>query len=170
VVEENLWSITPLAERHLREPFHCGVAELDEFLKRYARQNDERGISRTYVATRGGDLRVLGYYTLRAGAVAAEDLPPAEVRRLPRYPVPVVHLARLAVDRTVAGEGLGALLLVSSLARAQRISQEIGAYAVEVMAKTEGAALFYEKFGFRRLADDRLHLYLSMKTVAKLLR
>jgi len=162
------WRIEPLAERHVRDLFRGGEPALDEFLRKYARQNERRGIGRTSVAVRPGDPRVLGYYTVRAGAVGVRDLPEDEARRLPRYPVPVVHLARLAVDETATGQGLGERLLVDALTRAHRVSAELGAYAVEVVAKSEAAKRFYEKYGFRTLTDDRLHLYLSMKTIARL--
>lgn len=135
----------------------------------YARQNDDKGIGRTFVATRGGDFLVLGYYTLRSGAVAAVTLPEDERRRLPGYPVPVVHLGRLAVDRAVQGSGLGETLLVDALRRSHATSGEVAAYAVEVVAISEAARSWYVKYGFREMRDDRLHLYLSMKVIVKLI-
>jgi ribosomal protein S18 acetylase RimI-like enzyme len=163
-----VWSIESLKKRHRREAFDCEIPELNEFLKKYARQSSSLNISRTYVATSHGEMDVLGYYTLRAGQAECAQLPPAESRRLPRYPVPVVHLARLAVHKNERGKGLGEFLLVDALRRMFRAGTEIGAFAVEVIAKNEAARRFYLKYGFHSLLDDQLHLYLSMKTLKKL--
>jgi GNAT superfamily N-acetyltransferase len=157
--------IMPLGRRHDRSSLDCGEPLLDEFLRKYARQNQERGISRTYVATVRGESRVLGFYTLAAGSVPVADLPEPERRRLPRYPIPVVQLARLAVDRGAKGGGVGKSLLADALRRSVRVADIIGIFAVEVYAKQEAAAAFYHRFGFAPLEDDRLHLYLPLHTI-----
>lgn len=162
------WAIEPIRKDHAREAFDCGIEELNAFIRRYARQNEEHGLSRTFVAVRPGSLRVFGYHTLRSGQVEIRDLSPEEVRRFPRYPVPVVHLARLAVDREARGRGLGELLLLDALFKAHEAASVIAAYAVEVEALNEPARLFYLRYGFRELLDDRLHLYLPMKTISRL--
>jgi len=167
--EEPGWEFAPLSRTHDRAGFSCGEPALDTFLHRFARQNQDRGLSRTYAATVPGERRVLGYFTLSAGSVAIRDLPEEERRRLPRYPVPVVHLGRLAVDRTAAGRGLGERLLVEALRIALRSSEAVGAFAVEVVAKDERARAFFGKYGFAPLEDDRLHLYLPMSTVRRAL-
>lgn len=164
------WAIEPLASRHDRESFDCGEAPLNDYLKRSARQNEDRGISRTYVAVRSGGPRVLGYYTLRVGAVEAAGFPKEEAKRLPRYPIPVVHLARLAVDKSAQGQGVGQALLASALKKAVVASTLVGAYAVEVLAKTEKAARFYEKHGFKAFQDDAKHLYLPIATIVRLIK
>ena len=163
-----MWLIEPLRRTHDRGDFECGTPELNEFLKKFARQNAKLEVSRTYVAVNPGQVQVLGYYTLRAGEVACGNLPKDEAKKLPRYPVPIVHLARLAVHRGESGKGLGEFLLVEALGRSLRASEEIGAFAVEVIAKNDSAKRFYEKYEFRELADDRFHLYLSMKKLKKL--
>jgi ribosomal protein S18 acetylase RimI-like enzyme len=163
------WEIAPLSRAHDREGFDCGEPSLDDFLARYARQNQDQGISRTYVATRPGANKVEGYFTLSTGSVAIRDLPEGERRRLPKYPVPVVHLGRLAVDRSAAGRGLGERLLVEALRTSLRAAETVGAFAVEVVAKNDAARAFYAKFGFASLEDDRLHLYLPLKTVRRAL-
>ena len=167
MAEEPRWEIAPLSRAHDRTGFDCGEPALDEFLARYARQNQDRGISRSYVATRPGGKRVAGYFTLSTGSVEIRDLPEQERRRLPKHPVPVIHLGRLAVDRAAAGQGLGEALLVEALRIALRASEAVGAYAVEVVAKNEAARAFYLRYGFVSLQDDRLHLYLSMETVRR---
>lgn len=164
------WSIERVSKIHDRDGFNCGNALLDEFLRQFARQNDAKGISRTYVVVRDGETAVKGFYTVRNGHVGFRNLPEAERRKLPRYPVPVVHIARLAVCTDAQGCGLGARLLVNALQLALAVSEKIGVYAVEVVAKDGHARRFYEKYGFRGLPEDDLHLYLSMKVLRQLLR
>ena len=163
------WRIERLGKGHLRATFDSGNQALDRFLHKYARQNDALGLGRTYVAVRSGDpeARVVAYYTLSSGSLDLVDLPSEARHRLPRYPVPVIHLGRLAVDRSAQGQGLGSLLLASALERAYFASQAIGALAVEVLAVDEAARSFYLKHGFQELVDDRLHLYLPMRTLSK---
>jgi ribosomal protein S18 acetylase RimI-like enzyme len=159
--------ISRLRTEHVRERFDSGVPPLDEFLRQFARQNDEKGLSRTYVATRPGEFEVLGYVTIRVGEVACADLPPDTQRGLPRYPVPVLHVARLAVDKRARGIGLGEALLVHALRKALDTAEEVGVWGVEVIAKDEAARSFYRRYGFEPLVDDQLHLYVSVKTVRK---
>ncbi len=163
------WSIEPIRKDHDRADFVCGHPGLDEFLLRFARQNEEKGFSRTYVGTRPGELRVLGFFSLSSGSVATAMLPEQERRKLPRYPVPVVPLGRLAVDRSVRGRGLGEALLLKAFRVAIEVSGVLGVYAIEVLAKDDGARGFYERYGFRTLLDDPHHLYLSIRTVRKAL-
>lgn len=162
--------VSRLDDRHDREGFDSGVEALDEFLRRYARQNDERGLSRTWVVTRPAETRVLGYVTIRVGEVACADLRDAERRRLPRYPVPVLHVARLAVDRGARGQGIGAQLLMYALRKALDASEKVGIWGVEVVAKDESVRAFYERYGFKPLTDDPLHLYVSLRTVRRAFR
>ena len=170
VADEHRWIISSIRKDHIRDPFESGVPALDEFLRRYARQNQDKGLGRTYVATRETSPQVLGYFTIRSGSVAFDDLPPTEQRKLPQYPIPVVHIGRLAVDRRAQGRGLGKILLVEALQKAVEVSQTLAVYAVEVVAKNEQAHGFYLKYGLKSLVDDRLHMYISMKTVRKLFR
>ena len=162
------WVIEQLSGRHDRSQFDCGSQSLNEFLRRYAGQNQRLGIARTYVAVPPGSSRVEGYYSVSSGAVRFADLPDELARRLPRYPIPVAHLGRLAVDTTVQGRGLGRLLLMDALERILRAAQVIGIHAVEVRAKSEAARRFYQKYGFVALRDDSLHLYLSASAIGKL--
>src|SRR3954453_777106 len=111
------WGIVPIMEQHDRSQFDCGEPSLNDFLKQYARQNEEKGVSRTFVLGREGEQRVLGYYTLAGGQFERDNLPPKAGKKLPKYPVPVVVLGRLAVDRSVQGEKLGRVLLKDALHR-----------------------------------------------------
>jgi GNAT superfamily N-acetyltransferase len=163
------WLIEKLDKRHDRAAFSCGVEELDDYLHRFAGQNEKTGISQHFVAVAtAGDGKVLGYYALSAGSVAFDVVPDELKKRLPRYPIPVAHLGRLAVDQCMQGRGLGAELLIDALARVARIGDEIGIHAVEVVAMNEAASRFYQKYGFTALKDDPKHLYLPMSVVRKL--
>ncbi len=102
--------------------------------------------------------------TIASGAISFEVIP----ENLPRHPVPVVLLARLAVDRTSQGQGLGAMLLMHALKRVQDVSEHLGVHAVAVDALNESARAFYLKYGFSALLDDPLHLFLSIKKIRHL--
>lgn len=163
------WSIELLAKRHNRTDFDCGEAELTSFLRQYARQNQDENIGRTYVATRPSDPRVLGFFTLTVASVHRDDLSAADARRLPRYPVPVARLGRLAVDTSARGLGLGRELLLHAMSVSLRVAEIIGVFALEAHAKNDEARRFYEHHGLQRLKDEERHLYLSMKQIKKAL-
>jgi GNAT superfamily N-acetyltransferase len=111
---------------------------------------------------------VVGYYAISTHRVVYEALPAAEAKGLPRLDLPLVLIGRLAVDHTVQGQGLGALLLVDALRRSLQISEQVGIRAVEVDALDDAARNFYLKFGFRSLLDDPRHLFLPMHEIRKL--
>ena len=92
-------------------------------------------------------------------------LPPAEAKKLPKHPVPTIHLGRPAVDLAFRGRRLGETLLFHALRASLELSDKLGAFAVDVWPIDEEAAKFYQKYGFTPLEDDPLHLYLPMKTV-----
>jgi len=161
--------IEQLTRRHDRASFDCGEPALNEFIIRHARQNQDREIGRTYVATEAGALRVVGFYTLTSASIRLHDLPEVERRRLPRYRVPMVQIARLAVDSSATGQRLGESLLFHALQLATHAAGIMGIFGVEVYAKHETAAAFYRRFGFSPLEDDRLHLYLPTHTARTLI-
>ena len=161
--------IERLGSEHDRSAFASGAEPLDTYLRQFSLQNDRKGVGRTFVVVRAGMAAVVGFYTLSAGSVRAEVLPPAAAKKLPRYPVPVAHLARLAVDRSTQGQGLGAALLVDAFRRVLLASDVMAVHAVEVVAKDDGARRFYERYGFISLQDDPLHLYLPLATIRKAL-
>ncbi|PIQ62715.1 MAG: GNAT family N-acetyltransferase [Bacteroidetes bacterium CG12_big_fil_rev_8_21_14_0_65_60_17] len=160
--------IVRLGKAHQKDSFDCGIDDLNVFLKRYATQNARKGISVTYVAVHPGSTFILGYYCISNGEISYSNLAEQEARKLPRYPVPVVRLGRLATSVDARGSGIGALLLMDALRRSLLLAEEIGIAAVEVDAKTDDAKRFYGQYGFQELADDRLHLYLPMRTIQKL--
>ncbi|HZY86446.1 MAG TPA: GNAT family N-acetyltransferase [Gemmataceae bacterium] len=159
------WQIERLDKSHQRGEFCCGKAPLDDFLRSLVSQYEKRGLGRTYVAVKPGEKRAYGYYTLASGAVAFAALPTEVARKLPRHPVPVALLGRLAVDQAAQGQGLGAELLMDALHRCLGLSQSLGLFAVEVVAIDDEAKRFYEKYDFLPLLDAERHLYLPMKTI-----
>lgn len=163
-----IWMIRRLEKSHDRTNFECGQPLLDEWLKDRANQFDRRDLSRTFVATRPELVAVLGYYAISTHRVVYEVLPTAEAKGLPRLAVPVLLIGKLAVDRRVQGQGLGALLLVDALRRSLQISEQVGIRAVEVDAIDDAARKFYMKFGFRSLLDDPRHLFLTISEIRKL--
>jgi predicted N-acetyltransferase YhbS len=143
--------------------FDCGVPALNNYLKKYALANQQSQSGRTYVATRGR--RVVGYYTLAAGSVRREETSARVAKGLAAHPVPVILLARLAVDRAEKGGGLGKGLLKDALLRAVQAADIIGCRAIMVQAKDETAQAFYQRFGFEPSPADPFRLFLLMKDI-----
>ena len=162
------WTIRRLDKTHVRTTFDCGQPVLNEWLKDRAGQFDRRDLSRTFVATRENALAVVGYYAISSHRVVYDVLPDFEAKGLPHLDVPVVLIGRLAVDRSIQGQGLGSLLLVDALRRSADISLQLGIRAVEVDAINDTARNFYLKFGFRPLLDDPRHLFMPMHEIRKL--
>jgi GNAT superfamily N-acetyltransferase len=159
------WQIEPLGRDHFRGAFSCGRPPLDDFIRRLVSQYEKRNLGRTYVAVQPGEKSVCGFYTLASGAVAFETLPETSARKLPKHPVPVVLLARLAVDQAVQGRRLGEALLVDAFSRCLLLADKLGIYAIEVDAIDQQARTFYEKYGFVPLLDNELHLFLPVSTI-----
>jgi GNAT superfamily N-acetyltransferase len=159
------WRIERLDRAHVREGFDCGKPSLNDFFYSLVGQYEKRNLGRTYVEFKEGEERVLGYYTLASGAIAAGDLPAKQVKKLPRHAVPVVLLARLAVDRTVRGKGVGGFLLRDALTRSLELSEKVGIHAVVVDALDADAKSFYVRFGFLPLTVDEMRLFLPMSTI-----
>lgn len=136
-----------LSASHRLDGFACGEAVLDDWLKRRAMANQMSGASRTFVVA-DPDHRVLGYYAMAAGAVA-HQMATSSVRRNMPDPVPVMVLARLAVDSQAQGIKLGASLLQDAVNRAVAVSHNAGVRALLVHAIHERAKQFYEYYGFQ---------------------
>jgi predicted GNAT family N-acyltransferase len=164
----SVWQISLLTKAHVRNAFQCGKPALDKFIRELASQYERRDMGRTYVATMPSLQEVLGYYTLAAGAVAFENLPAEAAHKIPRHPIPVIHLGRLAVSDLAKGQGLGKYLLLDALRRSKNLAEQAGIFAVEVFAIDAEAKQFYLKYGFATLMDDANHLYLPMKAIRKL--
>jgi predicted N-acetyltransferase YhbS len=161
--------IEPLDKRHDRSAFSCGADALDRYLKQQARQDADKRVAAAFVLVAPTAPQVLGYYTLSASTITADELPPELARKIPRYPqLPVVLLGRLAVDTTLKGCGQGEFLLMDALRRSLDAASLIGAMAVLVEAKNASAEAFYRHFGFTPLQGQPARLFLSMQTVAEL--
>ena len=162
-----VWQETPIGKSHDRKAFGCGEPALDVYLQRFARQNHDSGGAKTFVAAeaRAPDT-ILGYYTLSPASIDYARTPDVVKRGLGRYEVPVYRLGRLAVDRSVQGRGLGGGLLLAAGKRCINVAEHVGGVALLIDAKSERAAIWYEGFGAVRLADARLTLLLTLKTIA----
>lgn len=160
------WHEEPIGRRHNREAFDCGDVALNEFLRRYARQAHEHGGAKTFLAVPDADpTRVLGFYSLSPASVAFSRVPNTVTRGLARHEVPAFRLGRLAVDRTVQGQGLGGQLLLAAGRRCLRAAQEVGGVALLIDAKNEAVANWYASFGALPLLDTPLTLLLPLATI-----
>jgi ribosomal protein S18 acetylase RimI-like enzyme len=138
---------TALTAGHKLDDFSCSEPSLDDWLKRRALNNQLSGASRTFVVVTGLT-HVMGYYALAAGAVAHDGATRAIRQNMPD-PIPVMVLARLAVDTRAQGMHLGGALLRDAFLRCQRVAQETGVRALLVHALNDRARSFYEHYGFR---------------------
>lgn len=157
------WREEPIARRHDRAAFDCGVPELNQFLRQYARQSHDDDTAKTFVFVPVAEPhRILGYYTIRAGELDHNLLPPGTIRGTGRYPVGVLCLARLAVDEALRSQRIGRALLWAAGSRTLDAAGRIGCVGLEVDAMTEPVAAWYEHLGAIRLLDDPLHMLFSL--------
>jgi len=141
--------------------FRCGQPLLDEYIRRYASQDVRRNVARVFMATPERDNRLLaGFYTLSAGSVSCFELPEALAKKLPRYPVPVALIGRLAVDTDFQGKGLGSILLADACQKVTHASATLAVAGIVVNAKDAPAAAFYSHFGFLPLPGQPTRLLL----------
>lgn len=144
--------------------FSCGREELDSWLYAHALDSERRDIARTFVVCRG-NRRVVGYYSLTIGSVRMADAPRKLVRGLPGYPIGMVLLARLAIDRKEQGTGLGAELLADALRRALHAGESAAARLIVVDALDDQAARFCQRFGFIPAPEHPLRLFRRLKDI-----
>jgi GNAT superfamily N-acetyltransferase len=161
-----LLQVVSLTRGHNRAGFECGVPELDAFVKTVARQHAEKGISRTFVLSDSDHpATILGFFTLTLCEAKAEELPAEYSKMYPGHALPAVRLARLAVAQDRQGKGYGRLLLAEAVHRTTLIADQAGLIGLFVDAKDAGARSFYERFGFVRLPDQPLSLFLPRQTL-----
>ena len=159
--------IAPLNSTHDRTGFQCGVEALDSYLKKQAKQDIKRHISRVFVATMPNNPKVvIGYYTLSTLSIELNQIPEKLARKLPKHPLPAALIGRLAVNNAAQGQGLGKMLLADAIKRTLAVSDQIAIYAMVVDAINDNAKRFYEQFGFKRLSDDRPRLFLPLKSIS----
>lgn len=155
----------PLQRTHTLDGFDSGRPELDTWLVKHARASSAARSARTYVITDAEQQRVVGYHALAAGSIEREAGTVRAARGMPRHPIPVVLLARLAVDRTVAGNGLGSWLLRDAMIRAVAAAGTIGIRAVLVHAIDDHARAFYLHHGLEPSPTDPRHLMILIKDI-----
>jgi GNAT superfamily N-acetyltransferase len=152
-----------LTKTHEIAGFDCGKPPLNDFLLKYALQNQAGGGARSYVLTRGN--RVIGYYSLAPASIAPEDAPARVIKGQGRYPVPVILMARFAVDQGEQGKGYGKALFRDAMRRALSGAEAIGGRAFLVHAKDDEASAFYMKFGMEESPTNPMHLLLLFKDI-----
>lgn len=160
------YRIEPLGSNHDRAAFSCGVPELDTYIQRQAGQDMKRKLAAVFVLT-ADSASIAGFYTLSAHSILAAELPPDLAKNLPRFPLPVTLLGRMAVAQSLHGQGLGQFLLLHALERALRGSRQVASWAVVVDAKA-GARDFDLKHDFLPLPNQPYRLFLPIKTIERM--
>jgi GNAT superfamily N-acetyltransferase len=161
------WEEAPIGKKHDRTSFDCCDADLNLYLKRFARQNHESGGAKCFVAVPvHAPAQVLGFYTLSPASLEYARTPALAKKGLGRYDVPVFRLGRLVVDRSAQGRGLGGALLLRAAERCLRVARDVGGVALLIDAKNDRAAHWYESYGALCLADAPLSLVLPLAVAA----
>lgn len=159
MLEEQIFNVRV----HDRAAFHCGVPALDDYLQKYAAQQNAKGISTVFVIVDDAvPSKILGFYTLSAAQIDVQQLSETERKKLPRYPVPCFRMGRLARDIESRRAGLGEVLVGCAVDRCLHARSLVGAYALLVDAKDGKAKSFYERYGFIPCVDAPMPLYLPL--------
>lgn len=158
--------IEPLCSIHNRNNFQCGNERLNNYIKKQARQDVKRRISRIFVAVepeQPGD--IVGYLTLSTLSIELNHLPEPLAQKLPKHSIPAALLGRLAVSQQAQRHGVGKMLLVDAIKRTLAISDEIAIYAMIVDAINKDAQQFYQQFGFNQLGKISHRLFLPLNSI-----
>jgi len=158
------FDIVSFNKSHIKDGFDCGIAELNQYLFQQAGQDVRKHYATLFVAIENATNKVIGYYTLSNTNVNLDLIPSALRKKLPKYSeVPAIRLGRLAVDKTVQGQGVGSQLLADA---AIRSILNVSAWAIMIVdAKDSKASDFYRKYGFESLMDDERHLYIPRQDI-----
>lgn len=159
--------VEKLEKSHKVKQFNCGNNYLNDYLIKYALQNQKKHISNTFVVKKHNV--VVGYYTLTFGSIEKTILPNSLNKQLPNYQIPVIILARFAVDTNEQGKGLGKALLKNAILKTLQASDIAGIKAIMVDAKDAKAKEFYETYGFVASDINDLNLFLAIEELKKLL-
>ncbi|MDS3861022.1 GNAT family N-acetyltransferase [Thermosynechococcaceae cyanobacterium BACA0444] len=162
-----VFKIEKLTRHHAVDEFNCGEAALNRFLSRFAFPNQQASASQTYVGL--ADTHIIGFYTLVVSEVSYDDAPERCQKGLARHPVPLMLLARLAVDQQWQGKGVGSGLLKDAMYRTLNAADIAGIRALAAHAKNDIARNFYEHFGFTPSPTDPLHLFILLKDIRAIL-
>ena len=158
----------PLTDQHNRSQFLCGEEALDRYFQTQVTQDARRRVANCFVAVETVTEKIIAYYTIASASILTPDLPPEEIKRLPRYPsMPAVRIGRLAVDQQFQGRGLGSALLADAVQHTLQSAPAV--FTLLVDAKNDGAAAFYEHHGFRRLMSQPNALFLPLATAVKVM-
>lgn len=161
-----LWHEVPISKRFDRKAFDCGDVALNMFLQRHARQSHDRGGAKTFLAIDSTQMdRILGFYSVAPASVAFKRAPESVRQGLARHEIPVFRLARLAVDRSVQGRGLGGQLLLTAGRRCLLVASQVGGVALLIDAKNDRIAQWYAGYGAIPLLDQPLSLILPLNTI-----
>lgn len=155
----------PLGSEHVLDGFACGQPALDDWLLEHARAARGAGSARTFVVVDAEQKRVVGYHALTVAEIPHRAASVRLAKGMPRHPIPAVLLARLAVDRSVQGRGLGTLLLLDAMARTAAAAETVGIRALLVHALNAEARAFYLRHGLKPSPSDDLHLTLLVKDI-----
>lgn len=159
-------TIEKLQRHHAIEPFDCGRDELNRFLTQYALQSQQSGGAQIYVGL--VDHTVVGYYALAVGSVEQEQAPERVRKGLAKHSIPIMLLARLAVDRQWQNQGIGAALVKDTVLRTLQAADIAGIRALVVHAKDDTARSFYAHLDFLPSPSDPLHLFLLLKDARRI--
>ena len=157
----------PLGVTHTLDGFDCGVESLNVWLSEHARGAVASGSARVFVILDREQDRICGYYALAAAAIAHEQATERTRKGQPRHPIPAVLLARLAVDASVQGHGIGAWLLQDAMRRALSASEAVGMRVLLVHALDDTARSFYQRWGFEPSPTDPLNLQMLFKDIRR---
>lgn len=160
-----LVSVKEISPKSVLKKFDCEVEALNEFLSRYALKNDELGIGKTFVALNENN-QIAGYFTLATAQVAYQEIPDDFKEKLPKYPIPALRIARLAVNKDLKGKGIGKWLLAQAFIKAIHVADVTGLYFIIVDVK-ETSKSFYEHYGFHKFFDEDLSYFILVDTVRK---
>lgn len=155
----------PLTVQDDVSPFDCGVESLNLWLKRHALQAASTGSARTYVIRDSEQERVVGYHAMAAASITHAEATPRALKGMPRHAIPAVLLARLGVDASVQGRGVGGWLLRDAMLRALSVGDELGVRVLLVHAIDDNACAFYARHGFEPSPADELNLQLLLKDI-----
>ena len=163
--EYKLVSIKDIHQKSRLKSFDCEIDVLNEFLSKYAQKNDKLRIGKTFIALNQQD-KIVGYFTLATAQVAYQEIPDDYRGKLPKYPIPALRIARLAVDKELEGKGVGKWLLAQAFIKIIQVADVTGIYFIIVDAK-ETSKSFYEHYGFIKFKDEDLTYFILVDTVRK---
>jgi GNAT superfamily N-acetyltransferase len=164
------WHEEGITRKHDRSAFDCGDVELNDFLLRYARQSHDQGGAKTFLAIDDNTKGILGFYSLAPASLAYDRAPEVVRRGLARHEVPGFRLARIAIDRTQQGQGLGGQLLLMAGRRCLMAAAVVGGTVLVIDAKNDRAASWYASYGAMPLLNTERTLVLPLATIERLLK